>query len=430
MNAHPEVAAPSASQRGIVLPLPAPPSAEAPEHGGVGVRAASRPGAARAWLFAIVLGVPLVAGATGYGMYARQWEDTDDAQIDGNISNLSPKINGTIKAVHVVDNQRVHAGDLLAEIDPADLEVAVAQARAAVAQAEALYHAEDPTVSITETSNRAALESSRSDLASAHAAAAEARKSVEQLTAQLAQAEATDKTAQIDRRRAESLIAQQVIAQAQADQTINAATASAANVEALRHALDAARERVSAQLARVSIQQSRLIEVQANAPRQLQARRASVLGRQAALDLARAQLAQAELNLGYANIIAPADGIVGKKAINVGDRVAPGQAILALSQIDQLWVTANFRETQLEHLRPGQSVQIYVDGIGADLRGRIDSIGGATGSRFSVLPPENASGNYVKVVQRIPVRILLDADQVGLERLRPGMSVEPKVRVR
>jgi len=330
----------------------------------------------------------------------------------------------------VVDNQRVHAGDLLAEIDPADLEIAVAQARAAVAQAEALYHAEGPTVSMTETSSRTALQSSESDLTSARATVAEARESVDQLTAQQAQAEANDKTAQLERERAEMLIKDQNISQADADQKINAAVASAANVEALHHALDAAKERVSAQIARVAMNQSKVVEARSNAPRQVEARKATVRGRLAALDLAEAQLAQAELNLGYTRIIAPTDGIVGKKSINVGDRVAPGKQILAISQIDTLWVTANFRETQLGHLRPGQRAEIGVDAIAGTLHGTVESIGGATGSRFSLLPPENASGNYVKVVQRIPVRIVLDPHQAGLERLRPGMSVEPTVRIK
>jgi membrane fusion protein (multidrug efflux system) len=423
MNVQEEV---SDARGAKVLPMPEHSVATYPAVAATGAAGSS----SRKRLIGLVAGAALLAGSGGYWRYARQFEDTDDAQIDGNISNLSPKINGTIKAVLVVDNQRVHAGELLAEIDPADLEVAVAQARAVVAQAEALYRAEDPTVSMTETTNRAALEASRSDLTSAQASAAEARKSVEQLTAQLAQAEASNKTAQLDRARAESLIKDQAITQADADQRINGATASAANVEALRHALEAAKERVSAQLARVATNESRVVEVRSNAPRQVEARKASVLGRQAALELAKAQLAQAELNLGYAKIIAPTDGIVGKKAIHVGDRVAPGQQILAIAQIDNLWVTANFRETQLEHVRPGQGAEIHVDAIAADLRGTVESVGGATGSRFSVLPPENASGNYVKVVQRIPVRILIDSGQAGLERLRPGMSVEPTVKVR
>ena len=166
-----------------------------------------------------------------------------------------------------------------------------------------------------------------------------------------------------------------------------------------------------------------------NAPKQVATRRASVLSRQANLDLARAQLAQAELNLGYAQMRSPIAGVVAKKGVAVGDHVAPGQQLLAIVQTDELWVTANFRETQLERVRPGQRVDVHVDALGAGLSGRVESIGGATGSRLSLLPPENASGNYVKVVQRIPVRIRLDPGQPGLERLRPGMSVEPKVRI-
>ena len=175
---------------------------------------------------------------------------------------------------------------------------------------------------------------------------------------------------------------------------------------------------------------SRLVEARDNGPRQLAARRAQVQGRRASLDLARARLAQAELNLSYTRIHAPAAGVVGKKSVTTGDRVAPGQQLMAIAQVDSLWVTANYRETQLRHLRPGQPVRIDVDATGWQLTGIIESIGGATGSRFSVLPPENATGNYVKVVQRIPVRIRLHGDPSQRERLRPGMSVEARTRVR
>jgi membrane fusion protein (multidrug efflux system) len=368
--------------------------------------------------------------ATAYWLDGRRFEETDDAQVDGDISNLSPRIPGTVKAVLVVENQAVRRGQLLVELDPADMEAAAAEARAAVAAAEAELEAENPTVSITEASNRAALASSAADLASARAAAAEARRSVEQIEAQLAQAEANDKTAQLERRRAEQMSAGQAVSQAELDRRVNGAVASQANVESTRHALEAARERVGAQEAHVGTLESHVVEVRSNAPRQLEARRAHVTGRQAALDLARARLAQAELNLGYTRITAPADGIVGKKAVTVGDRVAPGQEIMAISQIESLWVTANFRETQLRLLRPGQTAALYVDGMAETLRGVVESIGGATGSRYSVLPPENASGNYVKVVQRLPVRLRLEPGQPGLDRLRPGMSVEPKVKVR
>jgi membrane fusion protein (multidrug efflux system) len=381
---------------------------------------------------AIALGVVAVVAAAGvvYWLDSRRFEETDDAQIDGDISNLSPRVAGTVKAVYVAENQIVHRGQLLAELDPADMQVAVAEARAAVAGAEAQLQAENPSIPITETSNHATLASTAADLASARASASEARKAVDQVAAQLAQAQASDKTAQLDRHRAEMLIAAQAVPQAELDRQVNAAAASAANVNAIARALDAARDRVAAQEARVTTIETRAVEVRSNAPRQLEARRATVSEREAALNLAKARLAQAELNLDYTKITAPADGIVGKKAISVGDRVAPGQEVMAIAQTGSLWVTANFRETQLRRLRSGQPVDVYVDGLGVTLHATVESMGGATGSRYSVLPPENATGNYVKVVQRLPVRLRLDPGQPGLEELRPGLSVEPKVRVR
>ena len=376
-----------------------------------------------------VLAVVVILGV-GYWLYQRQFEDTDDAQIDSSITNVSPRVAGTISGVFVVENQRVKAGDKLATIDDADLKVAVASAQAAVAQAEAELRAEDPTVSITEASNQSSLATSASDLASAQAALSASRKEVEQLDAQIKQASANDKTLQTDKARAEQLIQEGAITQAEVDERSNAAVASTHAVQALEQALAAARDRVNEQEARIAATRSKLAEVKSNAPRQLETRKASVLVRQAQLDAARAQLAQAQLNLSYATIISPVGGIIGKKAVAVGDRVAPGQELLAIAQIDDVWVTANFRETQLKEMQVGQAATIHVDAIDVDLHGHVESFGGATGSRFSVLPPENASGNYVKVVQRIPVRVALDPGQPGMDRLRPGMSVEPKVRLR
>jgi membrane fusion protein (multidrug efflux system) len=380
----------------------------------------------------ILIGVAavVVTGGVGYAVWSHQFEDTDDAQIDGEISNISPRVAGTIKAVYVSDNQAVKAGQLLAEIDPADYEVAVLQARAGVAMAEAQLRAEDPSVSITEASNQAALKGSVSDVASAQAAFSGAKSDVEQLSAQLQQAEATNKTAQLDRERAERLITTGATSQSEFDRLTNAATAARANVDALRQALASAKDRVTQADARVAASQSHLVEVRSNAPRQVETRKASVVARQASLELQRALLRQAELNVSYTRVVAPSDGIVGKKSISAGDRVAPGQLLMAISRIDSLWVTANFRETQLERMHPGQTAQIHVDAIDGELHGTVESIGGATGSRFSVLPPENASGNYVKVVQRIPVRIRLEPGQAGMDRLRPGMSVEPKVTLK
>jgi membrane fusion protein, multidrug efflux system len=377
----------------------------------------------------VVLAV-LVPGAILYYLNGRHFEQTDDAQIDGNITSLGPRVTGTVTSTHVVENQAVKVGDVLVEIDPADLAVAVVQAKAAVAQALAQLQAEDPSVSITETSNTAAVAGASSEIASATAGLSGSQSDVDQLTARLAQAEGNAKLAQIERQRGEDLWKAQAIPRADLDRRITTAETAAAEVQATRQALASSRHKVAQLQAQLGATKSRLTEVRKNAPREVETRRASVLYRQANLDLAKAQLAQAELNLGYAQIRAPVVGVVAKKAVSVGDHVAPGQQLIAISGTDVLWVTANFRETQLEHMQPGQPVEIHVDALDLDLSGKVESLGGTTGSRLSVLPPENASGNYVKVVQRIPVRIAIDPGQSGIDRLRPGMSVEPKVRIR
>ncbi|MDP9151733.1 MAG: HlyD family secretion protein [Myxococcota bacterium] len=381
-------------------------------------------------LFVAGLVVVLVLAATAYWLHARRFEVTDDAQIDGNISNVSPRVSGNVSAVYIIENQSVKSGDVLAELDPTEVLIGLAQAKAQVALAQAQLEAEDPSVPITQSTNQSTVASARSELAASQAAVSAARSEVQQLAAQLAQASANDRTAQLEKQRSERLLAQGVVSQSDFDQRANAAAASAANLDALRQSLAASRDRVLQQQAQQAALQSRLTEVVSNAPRQVETRRASVVMRQAALDLANAQLALAEKNVSYTKIVAPVTGIVAKKSLALGDHVAPGQQVVAISQTDTLWVTANFRETQLPRMQPGQLASVHVDSIGLELSGAVESIGGATGSRLSVLPPENASGNYVKVVQRIPVRIRLDQGQTGLDRLRIGMSVEPKVTVR
>ncbi len=372
----------------------------------------------------------LLLAGTAYWLHARQFEDTDDAQIDGNISNVSPRVSGNVSAVNVIENQSVKSGDVLAELNPTEVAIALSQAQAQVAQAQAQLEVEDPSVPITQSTNQSTLASARSELAAAQAALSAARSDVEQLTAQLAQATANDRTAQLEKQRSERLLAQGAVSQSDDDLRANNAAASNANVEALRQSLAAAKDRVLQQQAQLVALRSRLTEVESNGPRQVATRRASVVMRQAALDLANAQLAQAQKNVSYSKIVAPVSGIVAKKSLSLGDHVAPGQQVVAIAEIDSLWVTANFRETQLSRMQPGQHASVHVDAIGLDFQGVVESIGGATGSRLSVLPPENAAGNYVKVVQRIPVRIRLDPGQAGLDRLRIGMSVEPKVMVR
>ena len=363
-----------------------------------------------------LLAAVLAIGGFFWWLHSRNFEDTDDAQVDGNISAVSARVPGTVTAVHAQDNQLVKAGDLLVELDTADLEVAAAQAHAAVAQAEAGFAAENPNVAITQTSNRASLTSAQDEIDNARADLSAAQRDLEQ-------AEAQNKFAQAQRERAEQLVQAKTISPADYDQRV-------AQADVAKAAVEAARQRVAQRRARLATAESRFTETQVNAPRQLVAREAGVQVRRANLELARAQLRQAELSLSYAKIVAPAAGVLGKKAVNVGDRVQPGQQLFALTQTGELWVTANFRETQIEKMRPGQKAELHVDALDRDYTGSVESFAGATGSRFSLLPPENAAGNYVKVVQRIPVRLRLDPGQPDAERLRPGMSVEPRVRVR
>jgi membrane fusion protein (multidrug efflux system) len=336
--------------------------------------------------------------------------------VDGYITSVSPRVPGTVVRVLVDDNREVKQGDLLVELDAADLEVAFAQARAAVAQAEAAVAEQRPTVSITATSNLAAVQAAEDEVANTQADLEAAKRDLDQ-------AEANNRFAQQQRQRAAQLLASKTVPQAEFDQRSAAADAAKA-------AVAAARKRVDQKMAKLQQAQVRLTEARANAPRQLVSREAGVSVRQANLELAQAQLRQAQLNLSYAKVLAPVAGIVGRRSVNIGDRVQPGQQLMSLTQNGELWVTANFRETQIKRMQPGQPASVHVDAIDRNYDGNVESFAGATGSRFSLLPPENASGNYVKVVQRLPVRITLKPGQPEMDRLRPGMSVEPKVRVR
>jgi membrane fusion protein, multidrug efflux system len=372
----------------------------------------------------------LVLGGAGYWYHGTFYEDTDDAQIDGYISSISSRVAGTVTAVHVDDNQTVSAGQSLVELDPTDLRVARDQAKAALAQAEAQLRAEQSNASVTETSDKTLVATSSSDVASGQAGVAEAVQSVAQANAQIKQAAANDQLAQLEKQRSAQLFQSGAIAKAEYDAKTAAADASSASVEAAREGVNAANRRVDEQAAKAHAASSRLQEAQSNAPEELDAKRATVDIRRASVDAGKSALEQAELNITYATTSAPVKGIVGKRSVNVGDRVSIGQALLGLTQTDKLWVTADFRETQVQRIHAGQSVTVHVDALGRDFDGEVVSIAAATGSRYSVLPPENATGNYVKVVQRLPVRIRLRPGQAGFELLRPGMSAEPKVRVK
>jgi membrane fusion protein (multidrug efflux system) len=383
----------------------------------------------RAGTIAVGILAALVGGVVFY-VHTLTYEDTDDAEIDGDISAVSTRVLGTVSAVAIVDNQRVHTGDLIATLDPRDFDQALARARAGLAQAEAQLKAEQPNVAITKVTNKSSIATSNDGVATAQADLASTERDLARTEAQVLQAQAGDRYAQVESQRSAYLLGLGAVPQSDLDQHTSAADATSANVLALQQAAMAARKMVDERRAKLASASALLAEARDNAPQTLEVREANTAMREAAVLSARAELGQAELNREYTQILAPVDGVVGSKSVNVGDHVQPGQQLAGITQMVHLWVTANFRESQLRQMHPGQPVKIHVDALGRDFRGQVESLPGATGSRYSLLPPENATGNYVKVVQRLSVRISLDPGQDGYDRLRPGMSVEPKVSLR
>jgi membrane fusion protein (multidrug efflux system) len=362
--------------------------------------------------------------------YLRSFESTDDAQVDGHISSLGARIAGTVVAVHVDANQVVKAGQLLLELDPSDYKVAVARAEAELALAQAQLLAAHPQLPITAESTRTASFSASEEVATTRAALVAAERERDAATARRRQSEAENQRAQADRVRADSLLAQRAMSQQQHDALQATARSAAAAVEAAVAQELAARKGVDQQASRVAQAARRSQEAASNAPRQVDVQRATVLARGAAVRAAQAALDRARLDLQYSRVTAPLYALVGRRAVEVGDAVQPGQTVVMLVSTADLWITANFKETQLERLRPGQRATVRIDAFGRSFGGAVESTGAATGARFSLLPPENATGNYVKIVQRVPVRIRLDADPDVARLLRPGMSAVPRVWVR
>jgi membrane fusion protein (multidrug efflux system) len=366
----------------------------------------------------------LAAGSYFY-WHASGTEGTDDAQVDGHITSVSARVAGTVRSVHVNAHESVRAGQLLFELDPADFEIAVDAARAGLARAEATLSSEQAALAIAETSEATALATARSELKSARAAQAAAQRETRQLGAELAQADAHTSLAVSERDRAIALSQHGALSPADLEARARAAEAKLAGTSALREQLAGNTARLSQREADIAAVEAR---IQSNTPRRLESRRAALEVARAERSVAKAQLEQALAQLSYTKIYSPAAGIVGAKVAHAGEAIAPGQTVVSVCRVDDPWITANFRETQLRHMRPGQHVSVYVDALARSFEGRVESIAGATGARFSLFPPENASGNFVKVVQRVPVKILLEPSQTGLSLLRAGMSVEPVVR--
>ena len=393
----------------------------------------SRPKIRRSVLTPIIFVLVLAAAVTGgvlWWIHSSNYESTDDAQVDAHLSAISSRVSGTVTAVYVEENQLVKVGQPIADLDPRDYQNALDQAQSQMLQAEAQVRAINPNVPITETSNRATVSSTEADLANAEASVSAAERDYEAGEADLRQAEANSAKAQADVARYQPLVAKDEVPREQYDQVVATAKAQAALVDSRRASAAAARKTVDQRNASLRQTKVRLAEARDNAPRQLAIRQADIVTRQASVRTFETQVARARLDLSYTKIIAPVSGIVSRRTVEVGQRVNAGQQMVQIAQIGDLWVTANFKETQLRHMRPGQRATLHVDAFNEDLNGRVESLPASTGAIASLLPPENATGNYVKVIQRLPVRIRFEPNQSGLDRLRPGMSVDPRVWVK
>jgi len=379
-------------------------------------------------LIILIAAVVLVVGGLFLWRYLSSYESTDDAQADVHLYPVSARISGYVISVNVNDNQWVKKGDVLVEIDPTDYQVALAQAKANLANAEATARSLNITVPITSVNSTSQLQFTASGIEDARAAVSAAEKQLAAAHQQVEAAQANDIKAQDDLRRYKLLVDKREVSQQIYDQALATAKSSTASVAATQASESAAQQFVQQA-------QSRLTQATANhayaltGPQQVSSTKARVQAAIADVQQKQALLQQAELNLQYSKIVAPASGEVNKTVV-VGLNVEPGQQLLTIVPLDEVWVTANFKETQLKHMQVGQKADIHVDSSGRTLRGHVDSIAGATGPLFSLLPPENATGNYVKIVQRVPVKIVLEQGENRDRRLRPGMNVVPDVYLR
>ncbi|MDE1155660.1 MAG: HlyD family secretion protein [Acidobacteriaceae bacterium] len=383
----------------------------------------------------IIIVVLVVLVLVGLFFYWRSTftEDTDDAQVDGDLYQISARVAGQVVHVDVEDQQYVHAGDPIAELDPRDLQVALDQDEAALASAKAQFLQQSTNVPVTTVNSHTDVRNSDAGVNSAQAAVQQAEASAQAARSRIANTQATALKARIDVDRYTPLVAKDVISKQQYDQAVATATSAQASLDEAERSARASEEQVREAQARLAQAQFQQQQSQRNGPKQIQIQEARAQSEQAAVQQAEARVEQAKLNLSYAKIVAPIDGIISRKNVAVGENLAIGQSLMTIVPLDNLWITANFKETQLQHMEKGQKVDVEVDALGGrHFKARVTQIGGATGSRLSLFPPENATGNYVKVVQRIPVRLdFTNANEENRDHaLRPGMSVTPTVHIK
>jgi len=393
-------------------------------------KAPEAPKKSRRGLIIIVLLILAIAGGAFY-WHSTYYEDTDDAQINGHLIQISSRINGTVVKINVDENQYVAKGTVIAELDPADYQVAVENAEASLASAKANAIAARVNVPITSVNTGTNLRSAGADVTGAQASVSQAQSQLKATQAKVAEAQANNVKANQDLERYKPLVAKDVISKQQYDAAVAQADATKASLNDAEAGVQAAQDAIRVANQR-EVQSQSSYKYAETGPQQVAAQNARAQQAEAQVEGAQAQLDQAKLNLGYTKIVAPSNGIVTRKSLELNQNISPGQNLLTLVSLDDLWVTANFKETQLKHVSAGQPVEIEVDATGKTYKGKITQVGGATGSVLSLFPPENATGNYVKVVQRVPVRVDFTdlASEDSSHALRPGLSVEPKVRVK
>jgi membrane fusion protein, multidrug efflux system len=386
----------------------------------------------------------LVVVAAIVWLMSRGHESTDDAQIDGHITQVSARVGGTILKVAVDNNDKVGAGALLVQMDPRDYQVALDRARAELADAQAQAAAARTGVPIAQVETRSGVSTASGGVQEAEAGVSSADQQIQAAQANFVTAQARQREREAnatkaarDVERLRGLVQKDEISQQQFDAAVAAADAAKANVDAAKSDVIAAQAAIAVAQQKAAQARAGAAQAHANlataqtAPQQLQVTRARAAAAEARVQQAQAALEQAQLNLQYTTVKAPAAGVVSRKTIEAGQVVQAGQPLLALVTLEDVWVTANFKETQLNEMRVGQRAVVEVDALGGkQFNGHVDSISAATGAKFSLLPPENATGNYVKVVQRVPVKIVFDPGQDPNHLLRPGMSVTPTVYVK
>jgi membrane fusion protein (multidrug efflux system) len=383
----------------------------------------------RSILIGAVVVALLIVGCAVWWRYSSTYEITDDAEVDGHLNPIAARVGGTISGVYVEDNQRVHAGQSLVDLDPKDFEVSLTEAQADYDQAVAQLKAENPNVPIQQTSNRSDVSSAQLEVVNQEAALQAAQHDYDSDVAKLRQTEATNQKSQSDLVRYKQLLDEQELAQSDYDQYLSSAKSNAASMDASAAAVASQAKLIEQHRAQLLEQRAKTKEALENAPRQILIKTADASMRKASLESYAAKLEQAKLNLTYCHVVAPVDGIVLQRSAEVGATVTSGQQLLMISQVEDPWVVANFKETQTRRMHPGQRVDVQVDALDKSFQGWVEAMPAATGDRASVLPSENATGNYVKVIQRLPVRIRFTSGQAQLDKLRPGMSVEPKVHL-